>query len=301
MSSDGPTRNVHAENPFATSPSDGAMESLLAGKKRVVGGSDPSEADQPPVPPGQEMAKIPISSGLLGGGFKNPKPPGRSGEHYSTPQSGTDSTVRVFSARGRNARRGLPFKADISVGKIGVLGFEEAEQLEMRLMHAMCDAEISLADRSVSVRDSFLSVLFLYLAINSGSVGNTTGRLGVRDDSEPLRFSGVQLSAVEVATVLGDKAYAYMRVRATEIRDAIESAFATAALPDAEVNFPGIVFATDLLRVAAAKRGLSQYPQYAAVGSEYAAGTPPYLIAIIQASSATTVDAPGASNVRANG
>jgi hypothetical protein len=187
-------------------------------------------------------------------------------------------------------RLAKPLTSDLCVGKIGVLSAEEAELLEEKLMSAFCHDDLSLADKSEAFREDFLRALHLFLAINSGSLGNASGRTGVRDDSQPLRFGDTELSAVDVATIIGDRAYSYMRVRATQIRDTIESAFATSLLPGAEIDFPGICYAVDLIKVVAASKGLSQYPQYVAVGSQYAAGTPPFVMAAIQESSSKVLN-----------
>lgn len=185
------------------------------------------------------------------------------------------------------------------MGKFGVLAEEESDMLEMRLLRALSNDDLLLGDKSSAVREEFLRVLHLFLAINSGSIGNVTGRMGVKDDSQPLRFGDVELAAADVATILGDKAYSYMRARASRIRDTIESAFATASLPDAELVFPGVCRAVDLIKVVAAAKGLSQYPQYAAVGSQYASGTPPYLITLIMESAAKVLNTVQ-GNVRAS-
>lgn len=211
----------------------------------------------------------------------------------------TAMVVKRFAPRGRAARRGAAFTRDFQVGKIGVLSLQECDLLEDRMLASLATEELALADRSLEVKSQFLTALNMYLAINGGSVGNSTGRLGVKDDSEPLRFADVEVSAVEVASMLGDKAYAYMRARATEIRDTLESMFATVETVNAEILFPGVCYAAGLVKVVAAKRGLSQYPQYAAIGSEYAANVPPYLMAIIMQSSAATLDGTS-SNVRAS-
>jgi len=206
-------------------------------------------------------------------------------EVFDAQQTKTGSFTR-FTPTGRLRRAAQPFANDVSVGKFGVLANSEAEALEEKLLKSFAHDGMALEAKSVAFKESFLSTLHLFLAINSGSIGNVTGRMGVRDDSQPLRFGDVELAAADVAAILGDRAYSYMRCRATVIRDTIEAAISTSNLPDAEESFPGVCAAVDLIKVVAASKGLSQYPQYVAVGSQYAAGTPPYLITAILDSAA---------------
>lgn len=217
-------------------------------------------------------------------------------EVFDAQQTRTGSFTR-FTPTGRLRRTAQPFANDVTVGKFGVLANSEAEALEGKLLKSFAHDGMALEAKSVAFKESFLSTLHLFLAINSGSIGNVTGRMGVRDDSQPLRFGDVELAAADVATILGDRAYSYMRCRATVIRDTIEAAISTSNLPDAEERFPGVCAAVDLIKVVAATKGLSQYPQYVAVGSQYAAGTPPYLITAIL-DSASKVLSTTQTNVR---
>lgn len=244
-------------------------------------------------------AAVPVAgvSGT-GGVYPGAARSGVDAEVFNAAES-SQKTYTRFTPRGRLTRCAQPFASDLSVGKFGVLAEEESDLLEIRLLRALSNDELLLGDKSSAVREEFLRVLHLFLAINSGSIGNVTGRMGVKDDSQPLRFGDVELAAADVATILGDKAYSYMRARASRIRDTIESAFATASLPDAELVFPGVCRAVDLIKVVAAAKGLSQYPQYAAVGSQYASGTPPYLITLIMESAAKVLNTVQ-GNVRAS-
>lgn len=210
-------------------------------------------------------------------------------EVFDAPQS-KNKTFTRFTPTGRLRRAPQPFAQDVTVGKFGVLAASEAEALEEKLLKSFAHDGFFLEAKSAAFKESFLSTLHLFLAINSGSIGNVTGRMGVRDDSQPLRFGDVELAAADVAAILGDRAYSYMRCRATVIRDTIEAAISTSNLPDAEEQFPGVCAAVDLIKVVAASKGLSQYPQYVAVGSQYAAGTPPYLITAILDSAAKVLN-----------
>lgn len=218
-------------------------------------------------------------------------------EEVFTREERSDPTVKKFVARGKIARGANLFTQDVSVGKIGTLGSEAVKALEEKLMGELYCGEVAIMHKSHAIQGNFRAALYLYLAVNSGSIGNVTGRMGVADDSEPLSFNGCAVSATQVATILGDKAYAYMRARATEIRDTLESMFATVDLPEAEKKFPGLCSTASLVKVVAARRGLAQYPQYAAVGSEYALGTPAFLISLIAVNSAKVLEGVG-TNVR---
>lgn len=193
--------------------------------------------------------------------------------------------VRVYAPKFRCGAASLPaVLPPMGVGKIGVLSAKQAETLEQTFFNRLTSAGARLEYRSHEVQASVLMALHIYLAINGGSIGNADGFGGNSEGSQPLRVYDIEVPLKHIVQIFGAQTYAYMRYRATEIRDALERVFLELRTsPDPSQD---LLELNELIRVTAVKRDLASYPQYIAVGSEYAYGTPCHVAALVLRSGA---------------
>jgi len=200
----------------------------------------------------------------------------------------------VYRFRGRKAFYDAlhELKGDFGADKEGKMSPRQADEVESKLLKGVVsygDVGGGQALETTNERDrvAFLAAVYAYLALNTGS-SNAEDGFNIADGASMISWPGGTVSAGDVRSVFGNGTYRFMRARATEICDVITLMYQRASkYPDA---FPNAVEFVGNMNVVAERRGLSEYPTYAAIGAEYIERVPPKIKARIMEASAVVLN-----------
>jgi len=182
-------------------------------------------------------------------------------------------------------------KGDFGADKEGKMSQAQADDVDVKLMEGLvasnaAGSQVKLGTINSRDKTAFMAAVYAYLALNTGSTNAEDG-FNAADGGSMISWPGGFISATEIRSVFGNGTYRYMRARATEISDVITLMYMRASkYPDA---YPGAVEFVNSMNVVAEKRGLSEYPIYAAIGAEYIERVPPKIKARIMEASANVL------------